>query len=58
MKQVIDALKAEGLREKVKIIVGGARVNEKFARDIGADAYAHDAGEAVAVAKRLLESRS
>jgi 5-methyltetrahydrofolate--homocysteine methyltransferase len=58
MKEVIDALKAAGLRDKVKIVVGGAPVNEKFARRIGADAYAHDAGEAVAIVRRLLGSRS
>jgi len=54
MKKVIDALKAKGLREEMKIIVGGAPVNEKFARDIGADGYAQDAGEAVTLVKRLL----
>ena len=47
MKKVIDALKAKGLRDRLKVIVGGAPVNEKFARDIGADGYAQDAGEAV-----------
>jgi methylmalonyl-CoA mutase cobalamin-binding domain/chain len=40
MKKVIDALAARSLREKVKVMVGGAPVNEKFARDIGADGYA------------------
>ena len=39
----------------MKIIVGGAPVNEKFARDIGADGYAQDAGEAVTLVKRLLQ---
>jgi 5-methyltetrahydrofolate--homocysteine methyltransferase len=38
----------------VKIMVGGAAVNEKFAHDIGADGYAGDAGEAVELAKRLM----
>jgi len=55
MKRVIDALKASGMREGVKVMVGGAPVNEKFARDIGADGYAPDAGEAVDLAKRLIE---
>jgi 5-methyltetrahydrofolate--homocysteine methyltransferase len=54
MRKVIEALKANGLRDRVKVIVGGAAVNEKFAHDIGADGYAGDAGQAVEVAKRLM----
>jgi methylmalonyl-CoA mutase cobalamin-binding domain/chain len=54
MKNVIDALSASGLREGLEIIVGGAPVNEKFARDIGANGYAADAGEAVTLVKRLM----
>lgn len=54
MKKAIDALTAKGLRSSVKVIVGGAPVNEKFARDIGADGYAPDAGEAAFLAKRLM----
>jgi len=56
MGKVIEALKANGLRDRVKVIVGGAAVNEKFAHDIGADGYAGDAGAAVEVAKRLMLS--
>jgi len=56
MKKVIDALKEKGIREKVKVIVGGAPVNRKFADDIGADGYAPDAGEAVQLVKKLLAS--
>jgi corrinoid protein of di/trimethylamine methyltransferase len=55
MKKVIDALASRGLRGKVKVIVGGAPVNEKFARDIGADGYAEDAGCSVDLAKKLLQ---
>ena len=55
MGKVIEALKANGLRDSVKVIVGGAAVNAKFAHDIGADGYAGDAGEAVEVAKRLMQ---
>jgi 5-methyltetrahydrofolate--homocysteine methyltransferase len=55
MKKVIDALQPQGLRDQVKVIVGGAPVNEKFARDIGADGYAADAGDAVTLVKRLLQ---
>ena len=42
----------------VLVIVGGAPVNEKFARDIGADGYAQDGGEAVDLARRLLAAQS
>jgi len=55
MKNVIDAIKTQNLREDVKIMVGGAPVNEKFARDIEADGYAPDAGEAVELAKQLIK---
>jgi corrinoid protein of di/trimethylamine methyltransferase len=55
MKKVIDALTEAGLRDKVKVIVGGAPVNQKYADDIGADGYAPDAGEAVALVKRLVK---
>ncbi len=54
MKDVIDALKREGLREKVKIIVGGAPVTEEFAREIGADAYGENAFKAVEICKKLI----
>ena len=56
MKKVIDLLAARGLRDKVKVIVGGAPVNEKFARDIGADGYGADAGSSVDLARKLLRS--
>jgi 5-methyltetrahydrofolate--homocysteine methyltransferase len=51
-------LQETGLRAKVKIIVGGAPVNEKFVRSIGADGYGQDAGEAVKLVKQLLENRT
>lgn len=54
MGRVIEALKHGGLRDGVKVIVGGAPVNEKFARDIGADGYAADAGQAIDLAKGLM----
>jgi len=57
MKGVIDALRARGVRDSIQVMVGGAPVNEKFARDIGADGYAPDAGEAVQLAKKLMEGR-
>jgi corrinoid protein of di/trimethylamine methyltransferase len=56
MKKVIDALSARGLREQVRVMVGGAPVNEKFAADIGADGYGADAGSSVDVARKLLQN--
>ena len=55
MKKAIDALTARGLRQQVKVVVGGAPVNEKFATDIGADGYGADAGSSVDLAKKLLQ---
>jgi methylmalonyl-CoA mutase cobalamin-binding domain/chain len=54
MRVVIEALKDQGLRNGVKVMVGGAPVNRKFADDIGADGWAKDAVEAVDVARMLL----
>jgi 5-methyltetrahydrofolate--homocysteine methyltransferase len=54
MPEVIAALREGGLRDTVKVIVGGAPVTESYARDIGADGYAEDAAEAVKVALRLV----
>lgn len=56
MQKVIQGLEAHGLRTRVKIMVGGAPVNKKFATDIGADGYAKDAGEAVSLAKQLMKA--
>jgi 5-methyltetrahydrofolate--homocysteine methyltransferase len=57
MRKVIALLEARGLRSTIKIMVGGAPVNERFANEIGADGYAPDAGEAVDLAKKLMEDR-
>lgn len=54
MKKVIDALEDAGLREDLRIMVGGAPVNQTFAERIGADGYAQDAGEAISLVKQLL----
>jgi 5-methyltetrahydrofolate--homocysteine methyltransferase len=51
---VIEALKQAGLRDTVKVLVGGAPVTTEFARDVGADAYAPDASRAVGAAKQLV----
>jgi 5-methyltetrahydrofolate--homocysteine methyltransferase len=54
MKSTITALEEAGLRDKVKVMIGGAPVTDSFARQIGADGYAPDASRAVAVAKTLV----
>jgi 5-methyltetrahydrofolate--homocysteine methyltransferase len=54
MPVVIEALKEAGVRDQVKIMVGGAPVTEAFKDEIGADGYAPDAASAVRVAKELL----
>ena len=54
IKAVIEGLAQEGLREKVKIIVGGAPVTQEFADEIGADGYSDNANGAVTVARKLV----
>jgi corrinoid protein of di/trimethylamine methyltransferase len=54
-RDVIEALRAAGLREGVKVIVGGAPVTEDWVKEIGADACGHDAGSAVQIALGLME---
>lgn len=53
--KTISALKAAGLRDKVKIMVGGAPTTQEWASKIGADGYAPDAPSAVRVARALIE---
>jgi 5-methyltetrahydrofolate--homocysteine methyltransferase len=55
MQQTINAIEESGLREKIKVIVGGAPVNQKFADKIGADGYAPDAGSASKLLKTLIQ---
>lgn len=55
MKGVIEGLKAAGIRDRVKVIIGGAPVSQAYADQIGADGYAADAATGVDVAKRLLQ---
>jgi len=57
MGEVINTLKAKKLRDKVKVIVGGASVNAEFAKSIGADGYAVEAGTGVELAKKLLAKK-
>jgi 5-methyltetrahydrofolate--homocysteine methyltransferase len=54
MKTTIDAFQAAGLRDKVKIMVGGAPVTQQYADSIGADGFSDSAGSAVALARKLV----
>ena len=54
MKQTIDAIVEAGLRDQVKVMVGGAPVTQAFAEEIGADGFAPDAGSASKFAKNLV----
>jgi 5-methyltetrahydrofolate--homocysteine methyltransferase len=54
MKVTIEALKAAGMRDKVKVLIGGAPVTQEFANSIGADAFAADAPSAARIARQLL----
>jgi corrinoid protein of di/trimethylamine methyltransferase len=53
MKTTIEALKAAGVREMVKVLVGGAPVTQQYATDIGAAGYGESASNAVALARRM-----
>ncbi|MCX7679094.1 MAG: corrinoid protein [Spirochaetes bacterium] len=57
MGKVMEILKERGLLGKIKVIIGGAPVNDDFCKEIGADAYCYDAANAVETVKRLLNER-
>lgn len=54
MQRTVDALKAAGLRDQVKVVIGGAPVTEEYAKRIGADAFAPDASSATRVVRALV----
>jgi corrinoid protein of di/trimethylamine methyltransferase len=56
-KGVVEALEKEGLRARVKVIVGGAPVTRRWAEEIGADGYAKDAMSAVVLARELMQEK-
>ena len=56
MRRVVQLAEEKGIRQKVKIMVGGAPITQSFCDEIGADAYTDDAGQAARVAASLLES--
>jgi 5-methyltetrahydrofolate--homocysteine methyltransferase len=53
MKTVVDALEKAGIREKTKVMIGGAPITQQFADQIGADGYSDNASAAVALARKL-----
>ena len=57
MKDVVDALEEEGMRDDVKVIVGGAPVTHNFSQSIAADGYSPNAPGAVVLTKKLLASQ-
>jgi len=54
IKTVIEGLKAAGLRDKVKVIIGGAPVTQDYANEVGADGYSDNANGAVTIARKLV----
>ena len=54
MQGILDMLKQRDMREKIKVIVGGAPVTQRFADEIGADGFGENAGSAVSVARSLM----
>jgi 5-methyltetrahydrofolate--homocysteine methyltransferase len=58
MKTTIEALRQAGVRDNVKVMVGGAPVTQQFANEIGADGYSDNATSAVALARRLMGGRT
>ncbi len=53
-KKLIETLEEAGLRDKVKVMVGGAPLTDGYAKEVGADGYAPDASRAVKLAKSLI----
>jgi 5-methyltetrahydrofolate--homocysteine methyltransferase len=58
MKTTIDAIAGAGIRDKVKVLIGGAPVNEQYARSIGADGYGATANDAVSLSRQLIGKAS
>ena len=57
MEKTLRFFEDQGVRKNFKVIVGGAPVTQKYADEIGADGFSPDAGQAAALAKRLVEAR-
>ena len=58
MGEIIQALKENGLRDKVKVLIGGAAVSEEYAQEIGADAYCVDGFHAIKVLEAFQEGKA
>ena len=58
MKEIIEALKDNGVRDKVKVLIGGAAVSNEYAEEIGADAYCVDGFEAIRILDTFKETES
>lgn len=58
MPTIIEAMRQAGIRDHVKILVGGAPVTAQFARDVGADGYGENANTAVALARQIMGTHS
>lgn len=54
MAGLVEALEEEGIRDRVRVLIGGAAVSERFAREIGADGFGKDAMQAVDIARSLV----
>ena len=57
MKEVIEALKENGLRDNVKVLIGGAAVSDEYAKEIGADAYCMDGFHAIKVLESFQQAK-
>ena len=55
MKKTVESIKQAGLREKVKIMIGGGQIDENILKHTGADAYGKDAAEAVSISKKWMK---
>ena len=58
METIIEALVEAGVRDQVKVMIGGAPVTQRYCNEIGADGYAPDAASAVDLARELMKRRS
>ena len=54
MKEIIDAITEAGLRDQVKVMIGGAPITQEYADEIGADGYSIDAASAAELAKNMI----
>jgi len=58
MREIIESLKQNGLRDKVTVLIGGAAVSDEYAREIGADAYCMDGFQAIKTLDTFREAKA